>query len=106
MTYKPTNQQLRILGLITSIHASASQMAGLPFGEIQKMKTDLLALHSLFVLMLHQEQIEVIDQEERLLSECSPYTKEQIRNWIRADRSALTKAIKKLNQTKNNKDLK
>jgi hypothetical protein len=86
--------QTRILKLIKACHNKANSLV-LPFGENQELKKDLAVLHSLFLGMIHQKLLKEQEEEERYLSNCSPYTDEQIKKWAKADKAQITKTINK-----------
>ena len=86
-------QQLRILALIKTCHKKADSLV-LPFGENQELKKDLAVLHSLFLGMIHQKLLKEAEEEEQYLSDCSPYTDQQIKKWAKADKALIHRTIK------------
>lgn len=88
-----SKDEIRILRLIKSCHKKADSLV-LPFGENQELKKDLAVLHSLFLRMIHHGLLKEAEKEEQYLNNCSPYTDEQIKKWVKADKSEITKTIK------------
>ena len=86
--------QTRILALIKACHNKADSLV-LPFGENQELKKDLAVLHGLFLGMIHQKLLKEAEEEEQYLSDCSPYTDQQIQKWAKADKAQITKTINK-----------
>ena len=89
-----SQSELRMLRLIKSCHNKADNLV-LPFGENQELKKDLAVLHSLFLGMIHHGLLKEAEEEEQYLSDCSPYTDDQIKKWAKADKAQITKTINK-----------